>query len=300
MDVSQLIEKAAGWLLTSGLQIALILLLMLIAVKLTGVVANKIFNLYKGHNDSVESQKRTDTVSNLIRNAVNIIIFAVAFMMILQELGINIGPIIAAAGVVGVAVGFGAQKLVEDIISGFFIFLEDQIRVGDVVEIGGKSGLVEKVTLRMVILRDLAGNVHFVRNGEIDTVTNMTKEYSRYVFDIGVSYQEDIDQVIDLVKQVDRDLRADSNYKEDILEPIEILGLDEFADSALIIKARTKTKPIKQWGVAREFNKRLKKVFDQHGIEIPFPHRTLFIGKQKSEHRASIDLNVNQLQETAG
>ena len=212
--------------------------------------------------------------------------------MILGEVGIEIGPIIAAAGVVGLAVGFGAQSLVKDIISGFFILLEDQIRVGDVVQIAGKGGLVEKVNLKMTILRDLAGNVHYVPNGTIDVVTNMTKDFSRYVFDIGVAYREDVDEVIEVIKQVDESLRNDPAFEKDILEPIEILGLDQFADSAVVIKARTTTKPIKQWSVAREFNRRLKKAFDEQDIEIPFPHVTLYAGQPKEGQAPPIPVNM--------
>jgi small conductance mechanosensitive channel len=159
--------------------------------------------------------------------------------------------------------------------------VDDQIRVGDVVEVAGKGGLVENVNLRMTVLRDLAGNVHYVRNGNIDVVTNMTKDYSRYVFSIGVAYREDVDEVISVIREVDKDLREDPAFKEDILEPIEVLGLDEFGDSALIIKARTTTRPIKQWGVGREFKRRLKRAFDERDIEIPFPHLTLYPGADK-------------------
>jgi small conductance mechanosensitive channel len=210
--------------------------------------------------------------------------------MILKELGLEIAPILAAAGVAGIAIGFGAQELVKDVINGFFILLDDQIRVGDVVNIADKGGLVERVDLRMIVLRDLAGNVHFVRNGQINVVTNMTKEYSRYVFDIGVAYRENVDEVIEVIKQIDAELREDPDYKNDILEPIEILGLDKFADSAIVIKARTKTLPIRQWAIGREFNRRLKKRFDEQGIEIPFPHQTLYIGQDKDG--TSAPLNV--------
>jgi small conductance mechanosensitive channel len=202
-------------------------------------------------------------------------------MMVMNEIGIAIGPILAAAGIVGLAVGFGAQNLVQDVISGFFILMEDQIRVGDVIQTAGKGGLVEKVNLRMTVLRDLAGNVHFIRNGKIDIVTNMTKDFSRFVFEIGVAYREDVDEVIEVIKKVDEELRNDPAYSHDILEPIEVLGLDQFADSALIIKARTKTVPIQQWRIGREFNRRLKKKFDELNIEIPFPHRTVYMGQDK-------------------
>jgi small conductance mechanosensitive channel len=210
-----------------------------------------------------------------------IAILVVATMMILKEFGVEIGPLLAAVGIVGLAVGFGAQSLVKDVISGFFILLEDQIRVGDVVQVAGKSGLVEKISLKTVMLRDLSGNVHYVPNGQIDVVTNMTKEYSRFVFDIGVAYREDVDEVIAIIKGVDEELRSDPEYREDILEPIEVLGLDQFASSAVIIKARTTTKPIKQWRVAREFNRRLKKKFNERNIEFPFPHVTLYMGQDK-------------------
>ncbi len=169
-----------------------------------------------------------------------------------------------------------------DVITGFFIILEDQIRVGDVVEIAGRAGLVERVNLRMVVLRDLEGKVHYVENGEISVVTNFTKEFSCYVFDIGVAYRENVDEVIALMKQVDEDMRQNSELKDEILEPLEVFGLDRFADSAVVIKARYKTRTLKQWGVAREFNRRLKQKFDDNDIEIPFPHRTLYIGKDKN------------------
>ena len=210
------------------------------------------------------------------------------------QLDIPIGPVLASAGIVGVALGFGGQHLVKDVISGFFILLDDQVRVGDVVQIAGKGGLVESINLRMTILRDRAGNVHYVRNGEINVVTNMTKEYSRYVFDIGVAYREDVDEVIEVIKGVDENLRNDPQFKDDILEPIEILGLDQFADSAMIIKARTKTKPIRQWAVGREFNKRLKKMFDEKDIEIPFPHVTLYMGQDKDGQSPPLRVNTKQ------
>jgi len=283
MNMEQYLEKVGDWALTSGIQILFIVLLLLIALQATNIIANKwIHVVMRKKEDDGEMQKRIDTLSGIIKATFSVVFFAVALMMILGELGIEIGPIIAAAGVLGLAVGFGAQKLVEDIIIGFFILLDDQIRVGDVVQIAGKGGLVEKVDLRKIVLRDLAGNVHYVRNSQIGVVTNMTKDYSRYVFDIGVAYREDVDQVIEVVKQIDEELRKDPNFKADILEPLEILGLDQFADSAIIIKARTKTKPIKQWAVGREFNRRMKKKFDDLNIEIPFPHMTVYMGEDKS------------------
>ena len=229
-----------------------------------------------------EQKKKIQTLSTVVHRMATIGIVVVAMMTVLKEFGIDIGPILAGAGVLGVAVGFGAQHLVQDVISGFFIILDDQIRVNDIVEIAGKSGVVEKINLRVTVLRDVAGNVHYVRNGQIGAVTNMTKDYSRYVFDVGVAYREDVDEVISVIRTVDEALRSDADYREDILEPIEVLGLDRFADSAVVIRARTKTRPMQQWRVGREFNRRLKKELDARGIEIPFPHVTLYMGQDKA------------------
>ena len=292
MEVGNYFRVVGDWFVHSGLKVFLIIVLMLILFKGSQVVAERLFTTIKRgrHRDDDEFKKRSDTLSSIVRHVLNVSILLIAVSMILGELGIKIGPIMAAAGVMGLAVGFGAQSLVKDIISGFFIFLEDQIRVGDVVEIAGKAGIVERMNLKMTILRDLSGNVHYVPNGEISVVTNMTKGYSRYVFDIGVAYRENVDEVMEIMKEVDEELRNDPDYKKDILEPLEIFGLDQFGDSALIIKARTTTKPIKQWRVAREFNRRLKKKFDEKDIEIPFPHITLYMGKDKQD--ASPPMNI--------
>lgn len=273
--------KILDWLTTSGLRVIFLLAMTVVALKFAKWFSTRIFNFMGSSRLDEEMQKRADTLISVIRYILNVTIIVLFAIMILGEFGVKIGPILAAAGIVGLAVGFGSQQLVQDIISGFFILLEDQIRVGDVVEIAGKSGLVEKVSLRMTVLRDLAGNVHFVRNGKIDFVTNMTKEYSRYVFDIGVAYREDVDIVMQVLKEIDAELRQDDAFKDDILEPLEILGVDRFEDSAVVIKARTTTKPIQQWRVAREFNRRLKKRFDALGIEIPFPHVTVYPGLNK-------------------
>jgi small-conductance mechanosensitive channel len=296
MDIQSLIATVRVWLVEHGLRILLILILMFVLIKIARSVTGRFYKRYrKGKREADdEFKKKSDTLSSVTSSILTIIIAVIAAITILGELEIPIGPVLASAGILGVALGFGGQHLVRDIISGFFILLDDQIRVGDVVEIAGKGGLVEKINLRMTILRDLAGNVHYVRNGEISVVTNMTKEYSRYVFDVGVSYRENVDEVIEVIKQVDEDLRKDPQFKDDILEPVEILGLDQFADSAVIIKARTKTKPIKQWSVGREFNRRLKKIFDERDIEIPFPHITLYMGQDKQGQSPPLNLNLNK------
>ncbi len=293
MDIRNILIQLSDWFIQSGYKILVIIAGAIIIVKIAEIVTIRLLTSlkkYKHPRDEEEFLKRIDTMRFIIRYVFNIVILIIAIAMILKVIGLDIRPVLAAAGVLGIAIGFGAQSLVKDVISGFFILLENQIRVGDVVQIAGKGGVVEEVNLKMTILRDLSGNVHYIPNGEITVVTNMTKVYSRYVFNIGVAYREDVDEVIEVIKTVDEDLRSDEDFGPDILEPIEILGLDEFADSALIIKARTKTKPIKQWRVAREFNRRLKKAFDANNIEIPFPHTTLYMGKNKDN--TSPPLNV--------
>jgi moderate conductance mechanosensitive channel len=285
--VNQALQAA---LAAHGGRILLIVASTFVLLKIATLLTEQTHAFFRRRGADPEYQKRSGTLSGVIHWILRVVILTVAVFMVLGELGLKLGPILGTAGIVGLAVGFGAQSLVQDVISGFFILLEDQVRVGDVVEIAGKSGLVEKVNLRMIILRDLSGSVHFVRNGKIDIVTNMTKEYSYYVFDVGVAYREDVDEVIRVLKGIDEEMRQDSEFKNDILAPLDVLGLDSFGDSAIVIKARTKTKPIKQWRIGREFNRRIKKKFDELAIDIPFPHRTIYFGKDKQG--ASPALNV--------
>jgi len=292
IDIEDYLNKTGEWFLTNGIRIVLIGILTLILLKVIGVITAKIGMLLGQKKADLEYEKRAATLSGVIRWVLRVGVMAVAFIMLLGEFGVNVGPVIAAAGVIGLAVGFGAQNLVQDFISGFFLLLEDQIRVGDVVQINDKGGLVEQINLRMVILRDLAGNVHFIRNGKIDVVTNMTKDYSRYVFNVGVAYREDVDEVMRVLKELDEELRNDPEFKDDILQPIEIMGLDSFGDSAIVIKARTTTKPIKQWRIGREFNRRMKRKFDELDIEIPFPHQTIYFGQAKDGTAPSARVQV--------
>jgi len=288
------LETPVGsWIFTRGLKILVVIILAFTGSKGADLMLAYGFSRL-GKMDDGEMIKRTHTLKSVIRNALNVLFICIAGLMILDALEIDIKPILATAGVLGVAIGFGAQQLVRDVINGFFILLDDQIRVGDVVEIAGKGGLVENINLRITTLRDLAGNVHYVRNGDITVVTNMTKEYSRYVFEIGVAYRENVDEVIVALRQIDDDLRQDPTFGKDILEPLEILGLDKFADSAVIIKARIKTKPICQWAIGREFNRRMKIKFDELGIEIPFPHVTLYMGQDKKGGSPAVNVNLNE------
>jgi small conductance mechanosensitive channel len=229
-----------------------------------------------------EALKRAETLGRVFRYLASVVITVVAVMLVLAELGVSVAPILGAAGVVGLAVGFGAQSLVKDYFTGFFILLENQIRQGDVVKLGDHSGLVEEVTLRYVQLRDYDGNVHFVPNGTISTVVNMSRGYAQAVVDIGIGYGEDVDRVIEVMRAVGAEMRADPVHAGRILDSLEVAGVDKWDDSAVVIRARFRVAPLEQWNVKRDYLRRLKRAFDERGIEIPFPQRTLHIARRKS------------------
>ncbi len=225
------------------------------------------------------AQKRAATLTGILRTIALTAIWAIVIIESLQLVGLNIAPILAGAGILGLAVGFGAQNLVRDLISGFFIILEDQIRLGDVAVINGTGGAVETITFRTISLRDFSGVVHIFPNGGITTLSNMTKDWSAFVLDMGVAYREDTDRVVEVMRAVGEGLRQDEAFGTLIMEPIEIVGVENFADSAVTIRARIKTKPAEQWKIGREYRRRLKKAFDAQRIEIPFPMRTLLLGE---------------------
>lgn len=229
--------------------------------------------------DRLAREKRVKTLIGLLLTIGLTLVWVVAVVMGLDQIGLDITPIIASAGIVGLAVGFGAQNLVRDVINGFFIILENQVRIGDVAVVNGTGGLVEAISFRTITLRDQAGTVHIFPNGTVTTLSNMTKDWSAYVMNIGVAYKEDTDRVVEVMREVGKDLQQDEQFGLKILEPIEIMGVDAFEESEVVIKARIKTYPIEQWSVGREYRRRLKKAFDQKGIEIPFPHRTLYMGE---------------------
>ena len=284
MDSKQIVQvglKLATWLLTDGFLILIILSSMLLALSVLKRVLKKLQPFFEKKFTDPSQVQRANTLTNVLGDLLRVVIILVGGITILSQLGIDIGPLLVAAGIGGIAIGFGAQSLVKDVISGFFILLENQLRVGDVINIAGVGGIVEDIGLRTITLRDLSGNVHIVPNGNIDKVTNMTKDFSRYVFNIGVAYREDVDEVMDLLKEIAVDLQADPEFGNHILEPLEMFGVDQFADSAVIIKCRITTKPLQQWAIGREMNRRIKKAFDSRGIEIPFPHRTIYWGKPK-------------------
>lgn len=299
MNFTNFLTVLKTWFFATGLKIVLIVIVTLIVMKVVRVISSRLSVLFLKKEQDEESKKRAHTLSSVIKNLLSVVILVIALMTIFGQLGIEIGPLLAAAGIVGLAIGFAGQSLVKDVINGFFILLWDQIRVGDVVQVAGRGGLVEKINLKMTVLRDLAGSVHFIPNGTIDVVTNMTKDYSHYVFEIGVAYREDVDEVMEVIKEVDKEVRKDPEYKEHILEPLEIFGLDKFDDSAIVIKARIKTKPGKQWRVGREFNRRLKKKFDEKDIEIPFPHRMIYLGQDKQGQAPPMRVFVEEKGKTA-
>ena len=224
---------------------------------------------------------RTRTLLNIARNFVLVFLGLIALFLVLSELGVNIAPLLAGAGVIGLAIGFGSQKLVQDIITGMFVLFGDTMRVGDVVEVAGRAGVVEAVTMRTVVLRDEQGKVHTIPYSAIDTVTNLTKEFSYAVFDIGIGYRENVDEVMQVLRDLGAEMRQDPYFRRLILEPLEVAGLDRFTDSAVVLKARFKTRPLRQWEVTREFNRRIKNRFDQLGIELPFRQQTVYVGVDK-------------------
>ncbi|MGE0875926.1 MAG: mechanosensitive ion channel family protein [Burkholderiales bacterium] len=240
-----------------------------------------------------EAVKRVGTLTRAFRYIGSVVISIVAAMLVMNELGISIAPVLATAGVAGIAIGFGAQSLVKDYFSGFFLLLEDQIRQGDVVDVAGSGGLVEEVTLRYVRLRDFSGHVHFVPNSEIKIVINRTRDFAQAVIEVGIAYREDCDEALGVMREVGEQMRADPTWAPRILADVELIGVENWADSAVILRCRLKVVGIEQWGVRREFLKRLKKAFDERGIEIPFPHLTVYPGELKDGSAPA--LNLRQL-----
>ncbi|WP_018295053.1 mechanosensitive ion channel family protein [Mariprofundus ferrooxydans] len=241
-----------------------------------------------------ESEKRVETLVRLIRQAALIVLWVTTILVLLKQIGVDVTPVLASAGIVGLAIGFGAQNLVRDFIAGFFFILENQVRVGDVAIVNGTGGLVEKVNFRTLVLRDLGGIVHIFPNGTVTTLSNLTNDWSAYVFEIGVAYKENTDKVIEIMSHVGSEMKQDKTVGSYMLEEPEIFGVDKFDSSAVVIKGRIKTKPIRQWQVGREYLRRIKLAFDNAGIEIPFPHQTLYFGE------ASKPIEVELLEKLKG
>ncbi|MDD5013161.1 MAG: mechanosensitive ion channel family protein [Candidatus Pacebacteria bacterium] len=282
MDFQNIIQNTLPWLLDHGIKIIFIVVISYFIRRSIGVFIKRFIEgiVVSDHFLSKEAEKkREDTLIRIFSTTINILILIIALLMILQEFGLDIGPLIAAAGVIGVAVGFGGQYLIRDLISGLFIIIENQYRIGDIVCFDETCGLVEDITLRMTILRDMDGTVHHVPHGEIKKVSNLSKYFARVNLNIGVSYNSNLEKVIEVVNRVGQELVNDPKWKESIITAPQFLRVDDFADSAVIIKILGETKPLKQWEVAGELRKRLKIAFDKEGIEIPFPQTVIHQAK---------------------
>jgi len=267
------------WLIKSGPKILATILFIGLLSWLARVLGHRIVRAVasrSGPGSIEEREKRSETLVGVFNNGTTVAIIVLGTLMLLQASGINVTVLLGGAAVVGVAVAFGAQNLTRDYFSGFVMLLENQYGVNDIVKIGGIAGLVERITLRMTVLRDLEGTVHFIPHGQVTTVSNLTHGWSRALFDIGVAYKEDADYVMKVLTELGKGLRQDPYYQDLILDDPEMLGVDSFGDSAVVIKFFIKTRPQRQFTVKRELLRRIKRKFDELGIEIPFPHRTVY------------------------
>jgi moderate conductance mechanosensitive channel len=268
-------------LLPRAMKIVVVIFVAIIAYRLIRILISRVLQREIEEEDPLVRrlrEQRAQTLASLLGNVAAITVFVVATLTILDILLQNIGPILASCGILCLAFSFGAQSLVKDVISGTFMLMEGQFGVGDVVKVSDVSGLVEKITLRTTVLRDVEGAVHIVPNGEITRVTNLTKAWSRAVLHIGVAYREDVDRVMDVLRDLLREFHADPEWGPLLLEEPVVPGVESFADSAVVIRVMAKTLPLKQWDVARELRRRIKNRFDAEGIEIPFPHTTFYWG----------------------
>ncbi len=277
-------ESIKLWLMSHGLIILLIaaiayLLFRLIRTVLPGIVESSMSARGRGRKAKEDLARRVQTLSGMLTTLAAIIVAIVALFMILGEIGVDVTPLLATAGVAGIAIGLGAQSLIRDMIAGLFILMEDQYNKGDVVKVAGIAGLVEDVTLKRTVLRDLDGIVHSIPNGEIKTASNYTKEYSRLNLDIPVAYGEDLERVIEVINRVGQEIAKDPLWGPKIRSAPQSLGVNRFGESGVEIKVLGDTKPMMQWEVMREFRLRIKKTFDQEHIEIPWPHVKLYYGQ---------------------
>jgi moderate conductance mechanosensitive channel len=280
---SKLLAAIMPWLLSSGIKIVGILVAGWLIHKISHGFIERFIRKLVVADDGMSKEaevKRENTLIRIFHTAFIAVLWIVMIMLILSEAGLNIGPLIAAAGLAGVAIGFGAQYLVRDMIIGFFVIMENQYRIGDVACLDSTCGLVEDVTLRMAILRDLDGTVHHVPHGSISKVSNLSKRMARVNLDVGVSYDCDIEQVIKVVNKVGAEMACDPKWKADILKAPQFLRINNFGDSSIDIKILGDTKPLRQWDVTGELRKRIKIAFDNNGIEIPFPQRVVHQAKK--------------------
>ena len=273
----------AEWGFGAGLRVLLIVVLAYSLIRITALLVQRFeYELSAGTTlDALERAKRARTLGSVVNKVAAGVIVGVAVLMALKEINYDITPVLTGAGIVGLAIGFGAQTLVRDVISGFFLILEDQVRVGDVAAINGTGGLVEAINLRTIVLRDAEGTVHVFPNGSIQTLANRSKDFSYYVIDLDMSYRENPDRVSRVIREIGEEMQRDDRFAPWILEPVEILGVDAFRDWSVVLKMRIKTVPLKQWDVGREFRKRIKQRFEEEGISIPFPERVVTLREER-------------------
>jgi small conductance mechanosensitive channel len=281
-SVGWITSGTGGEILASVISIAVVIAIAAVVWEFTSSWITRYLSSHDANGESVARSARIRTLLPLLRNVFLVFLIGVVSLTVLAEIGVNIAPLLAGAGIIGLAIGFGSQALVRDIITGLFILIEDTISVGEVVTVGPHTGVVEAMSIRAVRLRDLSGSVHTVPWGDVTSVINLTKGFSYYAMEIGVAYHEDIDMVMETIREIGADLQSDPKFGVHMLEPIDVMGLDSFGDNAVVIKARLKTVPLQQWAVGREFNRRMKRRFDEQGIEIPFPHRTIYLAEDKS------------------
>jgi len=277
-------EETTNWFTEHGIPIIIVLVASLIGYQILKIIIHRAMRGIvsargKKRRAKEELEKRSDTLTGYISTAVGAIVLVIAIFMILSEVGVDIAPLIAGAGVVGIAIGFGAQSLIKDYLNGLFIIIEDQYNKGDVAKIAGIAGLVESVSLRRTVLRDLDGIVHSIPNGQITTTSNYTRDWARVNLNVSVGYNEDLDHVMSVIDRVGQEMADDEYYGNLIKTPPKSLRVNKFGDSGIDIKILGQTKPIKQWEVTGELRRRLKKAFDEEGIEIPWPHVKLYFGQ---------------------
>jgi moderate conductance mechanosensitive channel len=264
-------EALVRWFLDAGLRIVIIAVAAYFVIRIGSAAARRFEReMSQGTGlDVVERTKRAQTLGRLLQKALSVLVIGIAGLMILRELSVDITPALTGAGIAGLAIGFGAQTIVRDVISGFFLILEDQCRVGDVAVVNGQGGLVEEVNLRTIVLRDEEGTVHVFPNGEVKTLANKSKDFSYYVITFGVGYGDDPERVIAAMRDAAATLETDPELKLHILAPFEVYGIDAFQDAQMVLKGRIKTAPLKQWLVGRELRRRIAKVFQERGIAPP-------------------------------
>lgn len=275
-------QNVTPWFLDHGVKVLAIVVSALIIQRFTGIFIEKSVRRLVVPSRFLSKdaeRKREDTLIRIFTTSVEILLWILVGLMGLSELGFAVGPLLAAAGVAGLAFGFGGQYLIRDLISGLFIIMENQYRIGDVVCFDSTCGLVEDISLRMTTLRDMDGTVHHVPHGEVKQVSNLSKNFSRVNLNIGIAYNADLEHVIEVVNRVGMELANDPDWKDMIIAPPQFLRVDDFGDSSVIIKILGDTQPIKQWDVTGEFRKRIKIAFDKEGIEIPFPQRVIHQSK---------------------